>query len=97
MIDPVTKAYIPNELVFKITMEAICLIVTLFFFIGLKKQNMLTVNVPLIFLMVGVLLDMIVLIGMFGMSLTEWATTVLPAYVIIFYGLYFVIRGRRQM
>jgi hypothetical protein len=94
MIDPETQAYLPNELVFKATMIAISAAVTFFFFNKLKKMNLLQVQVPHTFLIINVLLDIAVLIGVFAMPFTEWVTTVFPAYIVIFYGLYYLLKNK---
>ena len=48
MIDPVTMEYLPNEIVFKITMILLSAIVTFLFFRKIKNRGILQVQVPLI-------------------------------------------------
>ena len=43
-------------------------------------------------LFVNIVLDILILIGTFGMPFTEWVTTVFPSYLVVFYGLYLYFR-----
>lgn len=92
MIDPVTMEYLPNEIVFKITMILLSAIVTFLFFRKIKNKGILQVQVPHTFLFVNIVLDVLILIGALGMSVAEWSTTVLPMYIIVFYGGYLYFR-----
>ncbi len=92
MIDPVTMEYLPNELVFKITMIVVAAAVTLFLFKKFLTKNLLNLQVPHTFLIINVVLDVIVLMGMLAMPFAEWVTTVFPSYLIIFYGLYYFLK-----
>ena len=92
MIDLVTMAYLPNETVFKITMILSSAVVTFLFFRKIKSGGIMLAQVPHTFLLVNVLLDILFLMGALGMPVTEWVTTVLPMYIVVFYGLYFYFR-----
>lgn len=88
MIDPVTMEYLPNETVFKITMILSSAVVTFLFFRKIKSRGILQVQVSHTFLLVNIVLDILFLMGALGMPVTEWATTVLPMYIVVFYGGY---------
>ena len=92
MIDPVTMEYLPNETVFKITMILSSAVVAFLFFRKIKSRGMLQVQVPHTFLFVNIVLDILFLMGALGMPVTEWVTTVLPMYIVVFYGWYFYLR-----
>lgn len=88
MIDPVTMEYLPNEMAFKITMILSSAVVTFLFFRKIKSRGILQVQVSHTFLFVNIVLDILFLMGALGMPVTEWATTVLPMYIVVFYGWY---------
>lgn len=92
MIDPVTMEYLPNEMIFSVTMILLSAIVTFLFFKKIKSRGMMQVQIPHTFLFVNVVLDILILISSFGMPFTEWVTTVFPSYIVVFYGLYFYLR-----
>jgi hypothetical protein len=92
MIDPVTMEYLPNETVFKITMILSSAVVTFLFFRKIKSRGILQAQVPHTFLLVNVVLDILILIGALAMPFTEWATTVFPMYIVVFYGGYLYLK-----
>lgn len=86
MVDPVTKEYLPNFTVFKVVMFLILAAVTYGLYALLKKDLALTIAIPNTFLLVNILLDAVVLILAFQIPIFVWVTTVLPMYLIVFYG-----------
>jgi hypothetical protein len=92
MVDPVTKEYLPNIIVFKAVMASLLAIVTYLLYSVIRKARHLHSTVPNTFLASNTVLDGIVLVSLFGMPIVVWCTTVLPLYVIIFYGVYFLRR-----
>jgi hypothetical protein len=90
MVDPVTKEYLPNFTIFKIVMFLILAVVTYASYTSLKKKQLLTITAANTFLLVNVLFDLVVLVLAFQIPIFVWATTVLPMYLIVFYGSYFL-------
>jgi hypothetical protein len=86
MVDPVTNEYLPNFIVFKVVMFLILTVVTYGLYTSLKKDQLLTIATPNTFVLVNILLDMVVLVLAFQIPISVWATTVLPIYLIVFYG-----------
>ena len=86
MVDPVTKEYLPNFTVFKVVMFLILAVVTYGLYVLLKKDQLLTITTTNTFLLVNILLDMVVLVLIFKIPILVWVTTVLPVYLIMFYG-----------
>jgi hypothetical protein len=86
MVDPVTKEYLPNFTIFKAVMFVILAVVTYGLYTSLKKVQLLTIATPNTFLLVNILLDLFVLILAFQIPILVWVTTVLPVYLIVFYG-----------
>lgn len=90
MVDPVTKEYLPNFTVFKAVMFFILAVVTYVLYTSLKKDQLLTITTPNTFLLVNILLDTVVLVLVFQIPILVWVTTVLPMYLIVFYGGFFL-------
>jgi hypothetical protein len=87
-IDQNTKSYIPNELVFKLIMIAILAGITLVIYLYLRLKTELNwLLVAGFFLFLNCVLDNIFLIGLFKYELIKWVLTVLPIYIVIFFGL----------
>lgn len=92
MVDMNTRAYLPNPLVFKIVMILSSAATTFFVMKKLKPYHKRPwYFASLFFLVINSLLDMLILIPISGMPLTEWATTVLPSYLVVFFTLGFFV------
>jgi hypothetical protein len=48
------------------------------------------------FLLVNIVLDAIVLIGLFNTEFTLWFATILPVYVVVFYSTEFVLQRNKK-
>jgi DMSO reductase anchor subunit len=91
MIDPVTKAYLPNEIVFKLVMFLLLAVIV---YVSAKKLTSTWKENALIFSGINVLLDVIVLIMVFKMPTTEWLYTILPIYIVCFIGGFYLLRNK---
>lgn len=87
-VDQNTKSYLPNELVFKLIMMGILAGTTLVVYLYLRLKTELNwLLVAGIFLFINCVFDSIFLIGLFKYELIKWVLTVLPIYIVIFFGL----------
>ncbi len=77
-------------MIFKVVMFMILALVTYGLYTSLKKGQLLTIATPNTFLLVNVLFDLVVLVLAFQIPILVWVTTVLPMYLIVFYGGYFL-------
>lgn len=88
------KIYLPNYLVFKILMIVIAGLVTYYFYQNMKKQKLLQWATAHVFLLVNGLMDLLILVVAFQMPLIEWVMTILPLYLLGFYGLVWLLNRR---
>ena len=89
MVDPVSKEYLPNFTVFKAVMFILLLTLSYFFYKRLKIQSLLDMPSVHTFLLSNILLDSLILLLVINLPFFLWVTTVLPIYLIVFYGMYY--------
>ena len=87
LFNPNTREYLPNYPVFKIIMAIVLFVVTYWLFMRLHTEMKESKwKVSAVFLVTNIVLDLIVLVGVLAMSLSTWVLTVLPFYVVAFFG-----------
>lgn len=96
LINPTTKEYLPNFWSFKVIMLVVLGSLTYFLYKRLNSKDSGKVQIASTFIIVNSVLDLIVLVGFFGISILTWATTIWPIYVIVFIGLAQYIFGSKS-
>jgi len=94
LYDPATGSYVPGFLGFKIIMAVLAGASTFFTYRWITRQHTLAWSTAGFYLIVNSLLDVVVLILMFRMPPTEWLTTILPLYLLVFFGILAIMRGK---
>lgn len=95
LVEPTTPpTYKPNIYVFYAIMVFLLAVVVYYFYRRLHSKKSLVLNVAHIFLAVAVVLDMGVLVAVFKMSWLLWVKAILPSYLLIFYGFYFLLKKK---
>jgi hypothetical protein len=88
-------AYKPDYISFKITMFVILIVITTLGYSVMRWYTKMNwVITAMTFLLVSCVLDVILLINIFKMNTTDWVLTVLPSYLLIFFGLAYLILRR---
>ena len=82
LTDPSTKGPWMNIYLFHGILFIVSVIVAYFFFRWFYKKGWIKTSTFITFLLVNILMDFIVLIPSFGVSISEWFTLVLPSYLI---------------
>jgi hypothetical protein len=92
LIDPNTKEYLPNFIGFKLIMFVLLSAVTYMLmkriFAKSALGKWLTAS---LFLVVNIVLDLVVLISLLKIEFMSWLLTILPIYVIVFYGMEYLL------
>jgi hypothetical protein len=88
LYNPETKIYLPNYFGFKLIMALLAAIACLLTLRWISKKQVLTPAVPITYIALNSILDLIVLVGAFKMALTFWLMTVFPIYVFVFASIY---------
>jgi uncharacterized membrane protein YidH (DUF202 family) len=87
--------YKPDYITFKLTMIVILIIITTLGYSIMRWYTKLNwVITAITFLLFSCVLDIVVLINIFKFSNTDWVLTVLPSYLVIFFGLGYLILRR---
>jgi hypothetical protein len=88
-------AYKPDYISFKITMFVLLIVITTLGYSVVRWYTKINwVITAITFLLLSCVLDVIVLINIFRMNSTNWVITVLPIYLLIFFGLAYIIIRR---
>lgn len=88
LFNPQTREYIPNFLSFKVIMAVVLLAITWFLYMRLRNEMKSSKwQVSIVFLLVSVVFDLIVLVWLLAMPFATWLLTVLPLYIVIFFGI----------
>lgn len=95
MVDPQTHAFLPNIYIFKTVMVVSSAAVSYCFYAYLSSRRGLSILVPVIFLVVRAIIDNVMLALGQVMTVGRWAFTILPFYLLVFFGLY-IWFGRRS-
>jgi hypothetical protein len=97
LYNPQTREFLPNFFGFKIIMFVLLTAVTTAVMKKLlaKKQEKRFISANT-FLFVNIVLDAIVLIGLFNTEFTLWCATILPVYVVVFYSTEFVLQRNKK-
>lgn len=82
LTDPVTKGPWMNIYLFHFIMFILSLVVAYFWFRWFSKKGWIAIATFISFLLVNIVMDFIILIPYFGVSINEWLTLVLPSYII---------------
>jgi predicted ABC-type exoprotein transport system permease subunit len=88
LYDPVTQVYLPNYIGFKLMMAALAAMTCHLTMRWISMSQSLTTFDPVGYVVLNSVLDLIVLVAVFTMPLLTWATTIFPAYVLIFGAVY---------
>lgn len=87
--------YKPDYITFKITMLVILVIVTTMGYGIIRWYTKLNwVITAMTFLMFSCVLDVVILINIFRANTTSWVLTVLPVYLLVFFGLSYIVLRR---
>lgn len=92
LYDPATGVYLPNFLGFKLIMAALAAASAYATYRWIARQKPLEIGVPNTYLALNAVLDIILLVAMFGMPLLSWLTTIFPIYIVVFYAIYALLR-----
>lgn len=92
LYNPQTETYLPSFIGFKIIMLLLLAAMTFFTYRWIARTEALRLAVPTSYLAANSVLDLIVLVALFGMAFGTWLLTVLPGYLVVFYALYVVVR-----
>jgi hypothetical protein len=85
-------AYKPDYFSFKMTMFVILIVITTLGYSVMRWYTKMNwVITAMSFLLVSCVLDVVLLINIFKMNTTDWVLTVLPSYLVIFFGLAYLI------
>ncbi len=93
LVDPETKVTIINPILFKVLMIVIVTIITFYGYSKINTKTGISIQTSNTFLALNFLLDIVVLIVLFSVPFMVWATTILPVYILVFYGVCFIIKG----
>lgn len=94
LYNPQTGVYVPSYLGFKAIMALLGAIAAWFCYRWVAKAQPLTWGVPNTVVAVNAVLDMLLLVLAFGMPLSAWLSTILPIYVVVYYGVYLFVARR---
>ena len=83
--------YKPDIVTFKITMFVILTIITMIGYFIIRNTRLNWLITAIVFLLVSCVLDVVVIINIFRMNTTSWVLTILPIYLLIFFGLAYTI------
>jgi hypothetical protein len=87
LVNPQTKEYYPNYIGFKLIMFVILSSITYLLMKKiLAKKHESKWKVANTFLLVNIIVDLALLVGLFGVTFVSWLTTILPVYIVVFYG-----------
>jgi hypothetical protein len=90
--DSSTKSYRPDYFTFKIIMILLAIIMSVISFSYLRiNKHMNWVITAIIFLLISSCLDSFILITLFKYDTINWSLTVLPCYLIIYFGFSYLI------
>jgi hypothetical protein len=92
LIDPETKMPIIDPILFKVIMVVILAAITFYAYNKIKAKIGMYIQTANTFLAVNIVLDMAILVGLLGVPFVTWIATVLPVYILVFYGMYFIIK-----
>ena len=81
-VDPTTGTPTMNLYLFHFVLFIISVIILYFVFSWFKKKGLVENSTFLTFLIINILLDFSLLIPLFGVTMTEWFTLILPSYII---------------
>lgn len=88
-------SYKPDFITFKITMFVILVIITTLGYTIMRWYTKLNwVITSIVFLLLSCILDVVVLINIYKTNTTSWVLTVLPVYLLVFFGLGYIILRR---
>ena len=94
LYNPQTDVYIPNYWGFKLIMAALGGVTAWFCYRWLARSQPLTIGVPNTVIAVNAVLDLLLLVMTFGMPLSNWALTILPIYLVVYYGIWWWLARR---
>jgi len=87
LYNPDTRVYLPNFAMFKLIMAGLAFLTTGLGYAWLKRSGPLGIATANTVLATSVVFDLILLVAIFGMPVSYWLLTVLPVYLLVFYGL----------
>jgi len=98
MYDPQTNQYLPNIPVFKSVMIALTTLLTYYFFKKIKTSDTASpwYAYALLFVVVCSVLDFAVLLTVFKVEFSVWAMAIFPVYLIVFFGLGYLMLGKKK-
>lgn len=81
-VNPDTGAVVINNYLFHLIMFLFSTLLLYFVFKYYKKIGLFELKTFYTFILVNVVLDLVVLVGFSLVSITEWLTLILPAYIL---------------
>ena len=91
LYDPQTGAYYPSYTGFKIIMALLAALTCFATYRWIRARRPLTAGTAATYVAANSVLDLVLLVAVFGVPFLVWAATIFPVYVIVFFGLYFLM------
>lgn len=95
LVNPDTKEYYPSFYSFKIIMFLLAFIISYYFYSKFSKNNIFSIKIPNTILLINSILDILILIILFNMNISEWLFQIFPLYVLAFYSLFYFFKTKR--
>lgn len=92
LINPETKETIISPVLFKSLMLVILALITVFGYRKILIISPLTIQTPNTFLAINIVFDLVVLVTLLSVPFQVWLLTVLPIYLLVFYGAFLLMR-----
>lgn len=92
LINPETKETIISPVLFKSLMLVILALITVFGYRKILNISPLTIQTPNTFLAINIVFDLVVLVTLLSVPFQVWLLTVLPIYLLVFYGAFLLMR-----
>lgn len=93
LYNPKTGVYIPNYWVFKLMMAALAAVVCIATYRWIARIQHLSAMVPTAYLALNSILDLLLLVALFGMPFQDWLMTIFPIYVIVFFLIWLALKS----
>jgi hypothetical protein len=93
LYNPKTGVYVPSYWEFKLIMAAVAAVACIATYRWIERKQQLSSTVPAAYLALNSVLDLILLVALFGMPFQDWLITVFPIYVTVFFVIWFYVKA----